>query len=88
MPQMANTALVNLAFCLTGAFNIFDLVFLTTSGGPVNSTHVLVTYMYNTAFASTNQFGYATSISILLFVIILIITLILLRIMRHVREQT
>jgi len=88
IPQIRNIALVNLAFCLTGMFNIFDLVFLTTSGGPINSTHVLVTYMYNTAFASTNQFGYATSISILLFVIILIITLLLLRLMRYVREQS
>ncbi len=31
-------------------FRLFDLVYLTTGGGPMNSTHVLATYTYQLAF--------------------------------------
>ena len=50
-------------------------------GGPINSTTTLVLYIYTKAF-SNMQLGYASAISVVLMVIILIITLIQFRLLR------
>lgn len=56
-------------------FKVFDIMYITTQGGPGRSTNVLVYHIYNKAFISM-EFGYASALSIILFVIVLIITLI------------
>lgn len=55
-------------------FKVFDLMYITTQGGPGRATNVLVYHLYNQAFISLN-FGYASAIAMVLFVIILAITL-------------
>jgi multiple sugar transport system permease protein len=50
-------------------------------GGPLNSTKPLVLYIYNTAFRSFDM-GYASAMTVILFVIILIITLLQLKVMK------
>ena len=50
-------------------------------GGPINSTTTLVLYIYTKAF-SNMQLGYASAISVVLMVIILVITLIQFRVLR------
>jgi multiple sugar transport system permease protein len=50
-------------------------------GGPLNSTKPLVLYIYNSAFRSFDM-GYASAMTVLLFLIILLITLIQLRVMK------
>jgi ABC-type sugar transport system permease subunit len=52
-----------------------------TPGGPINSTTTLVLYIYQKAF-SNMQLGYASAISVVLMVIILVITLIQFRALR------
>jgi len=46
-------------------FRLFDLVFLTTGGGPLNSTHVLATYTYRLAFESF-EFGKASALAVIM----------------------
>lgn len=87
IPQIKNVFYMNLAFCLTGGFNVFDVVMSTTEGGPYGSTEVISKYIYDTSFGSTNQFGYAMSISMFVFVLMLIVTLIILRQMRRAEES-
>ena len=41
----------------------FDIPYLMTNGGPGQSSELLTTYMYKTAFTSTD-FGYASTISV------------------------
>lgn len=69
-------------FCVVmgviGSFQVFDTVMAMTQGGPGRSTNVLVYHIYNTAFQNYN-FGYASAMSYILFLIILIITLIQLK---------
>lgn len=60
---------------LIGSLQVFDLVFTTTSGGPARTTETLVYYTYVKAF-SNNRMGYGAAVSMALFLIILILTII------------
>lgn len=57
------------------SFQIFDLIYLMTQGGPLDSTNVLVYAIYKNAFEYFNV-GKASAIAYVLFVIILILTLV------------
>lgn len=87
IPQLKSIFLINLTFSLIGAFSVFDTIYVMTKGGPYNSTHVIATYIYDTSFGSTNQFGYAAAISFMLFAIILVITIILVKAMKKASEE-
>ncbi len=57
------------------SFQVFDLIFVMTGGGPSNSTNMLGVYAYQQAFES-NQQGYATAIGMTLFAFMLAFTVI------------
>lgn len=61
---------------ITGSLQVFDIVYTLTNGGPNRSTNTLVLYVYTEAFTKNNNMGYATAISEILFVIIMIIVVI------------
>jgi multiple sugar transport system permease protein len=63
------------------SFQVFDIVFVLTQGGPGNSTSVLVTYAYTTGFQTRDQ-GYAAAIGMFLLVVTLLFTLIQWRVSR------
>ena len=64
------------------ALQLFDEVYLSTQGGPLNATTVLVYYLYNQAFQQFN-FGYASAIAYFLFLVIIVITVIQFRVARR-----
>jgi len=55
------------------SFQVFDIVFVLTGGGPGYSTSVLVTYAYETGFVTRDQ-GYAAAIGIVLLALTLLFT--------------
>jgi multiple sugar transport system permease protein len=57
------------------ALQLFDEVYVTTRGGPVGSSTVIVYYLYRQAFEFFHA-GYAAAIATVLFVMILLITLV------------
>ncbi|WP_244998455.1 carbohydrate ABC transporter permease [Phaeobacter italicus] len=57
--------------------NFADLIFVMTGGGPANSTQILSTYIFTTAFRKLD-FGYASTIAVALLGILLIYAVILL----------
>jgi len=63
------------------SFQVFDVIFVLTQGGPGNSTSVLVTYAYTNGFLIRDQ-GYATAIGIFLLAITLVFTAIQWRVSR------
>ena len=69
--------LPNLGFCiitnLIGALQVFDQVFVTTQGGPQYTTETLVFYIYKTGFRAPFDLGYASAMSVLLLIAILIL---------------
>jgi raffinose/stachyose/melibiose transport system permease protein len=57
------------------AFRVFDLVFVSTLGGPGNSTAVISTYIYNVAFKDM-RLGYSTALSTINVLIVLLISIV------------
>lgn len=70
-----------------GAFQVFDLVQVTTKGGPAGATNVLQMYIYNKAF-SQFDFGYASTMSLALFAMLIVITFIQMRLTRANESDT
>ncbi|HEY2674291.1 MAG TPA: sugar ABC transporter permease [Rugosimonospora sp.] len=70
-----------------GAFQVFDIVQVTTKGGPINASNVLQMYIYQQAFGQFN-FGYAATMSLALFVMLMIITFLQVRLMRAGESDT
>jgi multiple sugar transport system permease protein len=54
---------------------LFDLIYTTTRGGPLNSTQTVVYYIYELAF-QTQRLGYGAAMAYLLFAVTLILTVI------------
>lgn len=65
-----------------GALQIFVIPQLMTGGGPNYSTSTLLMLVYNIAFTN-NQFGYASAIGVILFLITAIIAIIQFRVTRR-----
>jgi multiple sugar transport system permease protein len=63
------------------SFQVFDLVFVMTGGGPENATSVLVTYAYDNGFVTRDQ-GYAAAIGLVLLLIMFAFTAVQWRISR------
>lgn len=57
-----------------GALQIFDIIYITTNGGPNYTTESTVSYIYAKAFSSHSSMGYASAMSVVLFVIIMTVT--------------
>lgn len=64
-----------------GSFQVFDIVSVATNGGPANASNVLPMYIYQKAF-SQFDFGYASTMSIALFLMLLAITFLQMRLTR------
>jgi len=75
LPLLKPTTMFVLIMQVMNSFQVFDPVYLMTSGGPVNRTKVIVFYIYETAFYFFDM-GYASALSFVLFVMTLILTLI------------
>jgi multiple sugar transport system permease protein len=73
LPLLSPASLFLLVWLTINALQLFDEVYLSTSGGPLNSTTVLVYYLYEQAFSNFN-FGYASAIAYFLFLVILVVT--------------
>ena len=59
-------------------FKVFDLVYVMTNGGPVNSTHMLSTYSYKLSFEMF-KYSKGAAVANILFVILLCVSLLYLK---------
>ena len=74
-PMLSPTTFYILLMSTIGTFQAFNQIYIMTEGGPLNTTKVIVFYLYEQAFDS-HRMGYASAISLVLFLIILALTLI------------
>lgn len=81
LPLLQPTTFFIFVTSLIGAFQVFDVVYVMTGGGPANATTTLVHQIYNAAFKSLDM-GYAAAMSFVLFGIILVVSLFSFRAMR------
>ncbi|MCA9864636.1 MAG: sugar ABC transporter permease, partial [Thermomicrobiales bacterium] len=84
VPQLSNVINVVTALLLIGGFNVFDIVFVMTGGGPANATEVIATLTYKEAF-TLNRVGYASALSLVMTVIALVASVAFIR-LREQRE--
>lgn len=73
LPLLGPTIRVSVFLSVIGALQLFDLVYVTTKGGPVGRSATMATYLIEKFQRS--QFGYASAISVIIFVICLVIAL-------------
>jgi raffinose/stachyose/melibiose transport system permease protein len=73
VPLLSPVIAVQVTLAMITALKQMEMVFLTTNGGPGDSTQFLAVYLYNKAF-SASQYGYANAISILFVVVCLLFT--------------
>jgi len=78
LPMMTPVILYNIIIDIINSFQVFAFAFILTKGGPNDATLFYVLYIYRQAFEFF-QMGYASALSTILFVIVLILTLIVLR---------
>jgi len=82
LPLLSPASLFLAVWLTINALQLFDEVYLSTQGGPLGATTVLVYYLYEQAFENFN-FGYASAIAYLLFIVILVVTAIQFRVGRR-----
>lgn len=75
IPMLSPTIFFVVIITAISSFQVFDLIYLMTEGGPFDSTNVLVYAIYKNAFEYFNV-GKASAIAYVLFAIILVLTLI------------
>lgn len=87
MPLLKPTSFFVLVILGIQALQAFDQIYVMTRGGPAYSTYTTLIYMYDKAFRQWD-FGYAAAMSVTLFFIIFVLTLIQVRYFRsgEVRE--
>ncbi len=82
LPLLSPASLFLAVWLTINALQLFDEVYLSTRGGPLGATTVLVFYLWEQAFQNFN-FGYASAIAYLLFIVILAVTAIQFRVGRR-----
>lgn len=75
LPNISYVSMIMIILHVIFTLNNFDIVFLSTGGGPLGTTEVLATYVYKLAF---NQYtlGYAASIGLVMLVLLMVFTVV------------
>lgn len=77
LPMLSPTVFLNILLALVSGFQVFGLVYVMTGGGPLDSTNVLLFYLYQKAFGLFPfQMGYASALAWVLFLILFALTLV------------
>lgn len=76
LPLLKPVITVQVTLAMVTALKQMETVFLTTNGGPGDSTQFVAVYLYNQAFSASN-YGYANAISIMFILVCLIVTFLL-----------
>ena len=81
LPLLRRALLFVVVYSTINAFKIFIPIYVITDGGPSNSTQTMVFYIFQSAFRYF-KLGYASALSFLLLVMILIMTAVQFRLLR------
>jgi raffinose/stachyose/melibiose transport system permease protein len=75
VPLVREMTLLATIITISGAFLVFNEVQVMTAGGPNNSSQVLGTWLYKSAFFN-DQMGYAAAIAVVIFIITMVASII------------
>jgi raffinose/stachyose/melibiose transport system permease protein len=72
IPLLAPATTVAIVLTTLGCFRVFDLIYIMTGGGPAQATEVLAKITYDYAFRY-NRMGFASSVSVILMIVVMMI---------------
>jgi len=72
LPLLAPTMFLVILLTIINSFQVFDQVYVMTSGGPGVATLTLVQYIYTTSF-QFQKFGYGSAVALILFIMLVIV---------------
>src|SRR5690606_35927029 len=78
LPLSLPVLLSAIIFSINGTLKVFDSIIALTNGGPGNATSPLTLYMFQTSF-SYGEYGYGSTIALLLTMICLVVTVFIFR---------
>jgi multiple sugar transport system permease protein len=73
LPLLTPVIFFNVVLGIVGSFQVFEVAFVATQGGPGEATHFYALHVYNKAFRDF-EFGYASALSWVLFVVLIVFT--------------
>ncbi|MGP3634186.1 carbohydrate ABC transporter permease [Streptomyces sp. 24-1644] len=82
LPLSIPVLMSSLIFSINGTLKVFDSIVALTNGGPGNGTTPLTLYMFQTSF-TYSDYGYGSTIALLLTVVSLLVTLVVFRLSRR-----
>lgn len=74
LPLLGPTIRVSVFLSIIGSLQLFDLVWVTTRGGPVNASNTMAVYMFDRGFVRF-QFGYGSAVAVILFLLCFVLAL-------------
>ncbi|HEY9010120.1 MAG TPA: sugar ABC transporter permease [Devosia sp.] len=67
IPMIRSAIVISVFFAITGALQLFDLIIPLTNGGPQNSSHTIVTFLYQFGILRM-KLGFGGAVSVMLFI--------------------
>lgn len=81
LPVIKPLVVIAIILRVIWTFNYLDIIYVMTEGGPAFSSHTLATYTFIIAY-TTLDFGYAGALSVLIFSILVLFTMLIFRVTR------
>lgn len=85
IPMIKPAIAVAVFIAIIGSLQLFDLILPMTNGGPSNSTHSLVSYIYSYGL-SRSKIGYGSAVGVSLFILSLIVAIVYRRITKNLER--
>jgi len=83
LPMILPAVTIGVFLTLNNSFQVFDVVYALTGGGPGRQTEVIALNIYEEAFKKSYRLGYGSAKAMILFIIIALITFIQLWVMKR-----
>jgi multiple sugar transport system permease protein len=87
LPMLSRTTALIVILQLLASLKVFDQIYLMTAGGPEDATRPIIEYAYDMGFTGY-RIGYASAVSYILFVLIVVVSLVQLRLFRKREEAS
>jgi raffinose/stachyose/melibiose transport system permease protein len=85
--MMRPTIILSVFFSILGSLHLFDLVFVLTGGGPLNTSQSVVSYLY-TFGIQRMRVGFGSAVGVILFIICVLVMVFYKRIFMREPEAT
>ncbi|MFH8484597.1 carbohydrate ABC transporter permease [Streptomyces longisporoflavus] len=86
VPMLGRTTTLVTVLQVIASLKVFDQIYMMTSGGPDGSTRPSLQLIYDTGFVE-GRVGYASTVSLLLFVVILFVSLVWFALVRRAEKE-